>query len=818
MIWRVGLTQDLRVGWRRLLRAPGFMGVGVVSIAIGVGCNTVLFMVTRAMLTPRSDDAHGMLVDIRPTGSDERPSGFPYQTFRELALATDSVFVTIAGSARMTFDVTDENGKKNSLQGQLVLGSYFGIFGVRARYGRVFHPLKEDDSRPEAAVILSHRYWRRAFAADPGAIGRTIRLNGYPHRIAGVAEPMIVGLFDHSTSDLWVRGSPSSRGVPGAAHHSFPLRGESFVVKARLADGVTLNQAQAVVDGFAEASSASPGSGGFYREIRITPAMVVIVPAPLHPIFHHVRTLVLVAAILPLLVACLNLAGFLLARAERRGSEAAVLFALGASRSRMIRSHMVHTTLLTVLGGGLGLFLSTLPVRLVEEARRWPRIPLASDLHLDLPAVSFALGTSLLAGVVLGSMPALGRTRSDSVLGAGGPRIGGPRRTSPLRSLVVSGQVAGTLALLVAGGLFLRSYSALQRIDPGFEYHPGAIAWIRSERHWNTDEGDTLVDIYLDRLAAHPDVVAAGLANTLPLEGDLWNPDTVLAGAATPHHRPRSREIHSILTAGDYFNAMGIPLVAGRTFDERERRNPNHTAIVNRAAAALLWPGADAVGQTFQTSDGAEIEVVGVVGDVRMQLSPLAPEPFVYRRFRQVTHIEIPRVVARTRGDPGTVLAAMRQLTEELDFKLTILDDKTMDEYLSSVRVPALLPAGMVTSTGILALLLAAVGLYGMVSYMVAARIRELGIRVSVGASPRALFWQALRAALKPVVAGLALGLVLASVLAHGIRGYLHGVGPFDLATFGLATAVVAAVSVVSAYLSARQAGRIDPVQALKAG
>ena len=817
--WWAGVIQDLRVGWRRTIRAPGFTVVAVISIAIGVGSNTILFMVVRALSArPPAYTYGGRMVDIQLIDPSDSTGTLSYAAFRKIEQATAPLVVAITASTRMTFELNDDTGRRDRVMGELVADSYFRTFGTSAQSGRLFGPNEKDDKSSDQVAVISDEYWRRAFLADPDAVGRTIHLNGLPYRIAGVAGREFKGFFLKWNSDVWVRTTGPLLTGHGGADPQAESANESFKVKARLPDKLDRSEIDGLVNSVTDAFRAAHGNNDHVPEIRITRSMVALFRKPLYPVLRPVISLVVVAAILPFFVACVNLAGFLLARAERRGPEAAVLIALGAGRGRIIRSRLVETTMVALLGGCLAVVISLFPTWILADTQLLFRQPeLVGRVRLDATVVIFALGLSVLAGLALGLTPAPKPTRGDGLFALGGQGTGRITRTSRMRSAVVVGQVAGTVVLLVAAGLFVRSLRALERADPGFGPNPAAIAWIEPLPQHTKERNHALFNIYLERLSAHPQVVSAGLIETLPLEGFGTSTTVIRMSDAVPSPGQESHEIRTTSVGGDYFDVMGIALIAGRFFDERDRADAAPVAIASKSMAMLMSRNGKVVGRSYRTLDSTLVEIVGVVADTRAHGWSEPSRPLLYTPVKQSPFMSW-RVVARTVGDPASIVTAMRDLTAEMDYEMTLTDAKTMEEYLSFTRMPAFLPARMLISLSLLALVLAAVGLFGIVSYNVAARTREMAIRMSVGAAPIGLVGLALRSGLKLVVIGLVIGLPLAAALADRLRGYLYGVDPLDPLTFACVVAVVTVVTALAAYLSARHANRIDPIQALRAG
>ena len=813
--WAAGVLQDMRAAWRRMIRAPGFTSLAIISIAIGVGGNTAFFaLVDALLLRPLPYQDPDELVDIRLTGPDDAFGNFSYPTFRELEEATTSVFDGVAGAMFNMVNLGDDTGRRD-LVNELVAGPYFQVLGIGAQVGRVFDPGEGIAAGADPIVVLSDSYWRRAFGADPGVVGRTVSLNGFAFTIVGVAQADFTGVFPWLQPDIWAHASMSGQ-ISLLGPGSLDRRGqESFMVKGRLADGVTLADAETVVGIFARNLIASHGDRYLGRRIQTTPTL----GSPVHPALDGIvlcaAAVVMAVVSLVLLIACINLAGFLLARAEARRREVAVRLALGAQRGRLIRNLLTETTMLAMLGGIVGVLLSVFLVDLMLGIQLPLPQPLKVDARLNLTVVLFGLGLSLLAGLALGLVPALRSTQPDVSSTLKDERAGGIGRTAKLRSALVVGQVAGAVVLLVAAGLFTRSLITTRRIDPGFGYHPAAIVWIEPATGRTPGERRDFYGTYLERVAALPGVVAAGIVSILPLEGTATSTISVTVPGVNPPPGFDYHEVDWAGVGGDYFDAVGIPLVAGRFFDARDTGGSAPVAVVSETMAARFWPGQEAVGRSYTIFDGTEVRVVGVAGDTRVRSLSEAPRPLVYAPMEQMPYVH-GRVVARTAGEPAPLLPAMLEVARDLDPSVITINTKTMQQHLSFMLIPARVSAITLGLMGALALLLAATGLYGIVAHSVVARRRELGIRMSIGAEPDRLVVLVLGIALRLVFFGLAIGLALAAVLSLVIQDSLHGVGSFDPVTFAAVTVVLTVVSATAAYLPARRASRVDPVDVLK--
>lgn len=801
-----------------MMRAPWLTATALIIIGLGVGGNTALFTVFETvLLRPPPYEDPEELVDIRLVEPGDALGTFSYVTFREMEAATRGVFAGLTGVTFSKTSFRDDRGRRDDVFIELVAGPYFQVLGMGAQAGRVFTPTEGVEAGADPILVLSDSYWRHRFGADPGVVGCSVRLNGHPYTIAGVAQSDFGGSFRGLKPDLWAPASMAdqlSLNGPG----SLERRGvESFMVKARLADGVTLPEADAVLGAFAETLIASHRDRYTGRSIVTTPVLSSPIHPAVNPTVVPIAGLAMGVAILLLLIACVNLTGFLLAREERRRREFAVRLALGAGRGRLIRSLMTETAMLAVIGGTIGVVLSVFLVDLILGIRLPLPVTIELDTRLNAPVLMFALAVTAAAALVLGLAPALQSTRADVSSTLKDENARGPNRAARMRAALVVIQVAGAAILLVAAALFTSTLANARRVDPGFGTHPAVIAWTEPGPGRPADERRAFFDEYLKRVAALPEVVSAGFITLVPLDRTATSTVTLNVPGIAPPPGRAGHEIDWAAVGGRYFDAAGISVIAGRLFDDRDRMGSLPVAIVSETMASTYWPGRTAVGGTFTMRDGTEVGVVGVVGDTRVRSLNEDPRPVVYGPASQMPRVH-GRVVARTTVDPAAVLPAMLELATDIDPGVIIIDAKTMEQHLAFNLIPVRITALMISLMGVLALLVAAVGLFGIVSYSVAARRRELGIRATVGAEPGRLTGMMLKAGLTLAGAGLAIGIALAVAFTRIVRNSVSGVEVFDPSTAVGVLLLLTGVAVLAAYVPARRASRVDPVDILNEG
>lgn len=816
--WTRELLQDIKSGWRTMTGAPAFAAMAVVLLAIAIGTNTALFSIVETLIlrpTPHAEPEE--LVDIRLMGSEPNLGTFSYPTFRELESATGDAFDGVAGATQNVVRLEDGTGMHDSPHHELVAGPYFQVMGVDAQLGRVLGPGDDATAGGKPVVVLSDDTWRRKFDGDPGVVGRTVWLSGFPYTIVGVAVPGFQGAFRDTRSELWVHAGNADQ-IALSGPGSLEVRGlRSFKVVGRLADGVTIADAEPVVGAFAEYLGATYPT--YYRNhrIEVTSAFASAVHPTVDRVIVPVATLALGVLAILLLLACLNLAGLLVARSETRRNELAVRLALGAGRSRLARSFLIEGIVLALLGGALGVYLAVLLIKVIASVEVRAAIPFTIDARLNGTVLAFALCMSVLAGLLVGLGPAIqsGRhgisalLKEDHAPGAG--------NTPRVRHATLSVQVAAAVVLVVAAGTLVRSWSSARRIDPGFGKYPAVIVPLVPGPSRPHEERRAFYENYLRRVKEIPGVVSAGTANFIPLRATSTSALKIRIPGVDPPSNDDGHWVDLAMVGGDYFNSMGIPLLAGRPFDSGDDAGSGRVCIVSGTMAERFWPDLDAVGRQVDlcTGERCRATVVGVVGDVRVRTLFEPHRPFIYMPAAQVPH-RPGTVVARTSGDSAELLPAMLALATELDPNVITKNARTMEEHLSLTLIPARIVVVLLGAVGIFALLLAVVGIYATVSYSVTARSRELTIRIAVGAAPRRLVASVVRSTMGLVAVGLVLGLLLAAAAADVAWDSPLWMGAPSALEYAGASILLTGLGVLAAQVSARNATRVDPAQALK--
>ena len=812
------LRRDVRDGLRALTRRPGFTAVAVLSLALGIGANTAIFSLVNAVMLREVPIAQPEeLVHLYLHSPGFRFGTFSYPDYEDVRDGTTEVFSQIGAFQFAPIQIDGASGI-NRVFAEAVTGSYFRMLGIDAVIGRTIRP--EDDVSPgsHAVVMLDHGYWQRAFGGSPDALGQTLRIGGRAYEIIGVAPPDYPG---------------SMRGVTPAFYAPYMMieelmgaemlerRGNhSIFPKARLRPGVTLLQAETALAAVAaDLTAAAPGGWQRTSEFAILPHADVLLFPPMDPFIRAAAWLLTVVVGLVLLLACTNLASFLLARALDRRRDIAVRLALGASRGSLVRRLLTETTLLSLLAGLVGVGIAVGLLGLLQNAELPLPVPVELDLSLDWNVLAFTLGISMVAGALLGLVPALQSTRPDLASTLKSETAGGgqPGQLRWRNALIVT-QLTVSLVLLVGAGLFLRSVQEVQAVDTGFGREPTALmTFMVPTTRFTADEGRLYTTRLLERFRQLPGVRSVGMIDRLHLNTMSNQSIGVNVDGVEP---PADLNYFSANRAGvdpDFFDAAGIQIPRGRNFNTADLPDTQPVAIISAATARRFFEDGDAVGRMLRRlgDDARDLLIVGIASDARVRSLGGAPELMVYLPYSQ-DYSPFLTVVARTTEDPERMALALMNAGREVDPDLWVWETKTMAQHLGILLLPAQLSAFLLSVFAALALLLSSIGLYGVVSYAIAQRTREVGIRVALGADAGRVVRLLAASGLKLVLVGMVVGLVASLVLARLLSDLLFGVETFDLMTFVAVPVVLGLTAVVAAYLPARRAARLNPVTALR--
>ena len=829
------LLKDVRFAVRMLGKSPAFTAVAVLSLALGIGANTAIFSIASGLLSASPKVAEPQRVfDLRGEAGEDERFAASYPSYRHLRDNT----TTLAGLlcwGELPVSLGTAPGESEQAFGIIVSGNYFDVLGVTPGRGRFFSP--EEDATPGAhpVAVISHGAWRRRFGADPSAVGRQVRLNGQQFTVIGVAPEGFNSTFPFFAPDVFVPVAMQRQVLP-ASDMLGSTGAEWLQMTGRLRDGVTRERAAAELsalrgrfeDAHAELSRPAPGEPERARGRAVELVKVGAFPRRLSGALYGFAALLLVIVNLVLFIACANLTSLLLARASARRREVAVRLALGAGRWRVVRQLLTESVMLCLAGGVVGALFALWMTDLLLAFKPSVRIPFELSTRLDWRVLAWTLAVSLGTGVLFGLAPALQATRGD-VVSALKDEVGrrGARR-SRLRSLFVAGQVAVTVLLLVSAGLFLRALSHASEVHPG-AVDPALVqtASFNPQMFGYTDERAR--DFYrrlLERMRAAPGVEAAGLALMVPVGETQAAVGIGVEGHESfgwtdtndEHSERMIRADYNVVSPG-YFKTVGVGVVRGRDFAEGDETRG--VAVVDEAFARRFFDGADPLGRHVRTGE-AVFEIVGVAQSGTFRAKGETPRPFLYVPFGREGEESFfsQRMMLHARGAPGV---PARDVYEAMRREAAAVDANVAPEFMMSVaehRSVALLPQRVLSAVagvfGALGLVLASVGVFGMVSYTVAQRTHEIGVRMALGASGRdvlrMLLWQGMRVTLSGVLAGLAGALALTRLLAS----LLYGVSPTDPLTFALISLLITTIALLACLVPARRATKVDPMVALR--
>jgi predicted permease len=807
------VVQDLRFAVRTLRKSPGFATAAALTLALGIGANTAIFSLIDAVLLrtlPVRDPDHLVILRAVAAGQDDE-DGFSVSAFEQIRDHGRSL------SGAFAFDGTrlsaSVDGRPDILWGQCVSGNFFELLGVKPTRGRAF-TIQEDQPASAPAAVISYAYWKRRFALDPGAVGKTITLKGVPFTLIGVAPEGFVGIEPGFAFDVWVPLTHWTR-LRLNDHLSLGIMG-------RLRPGVAREKARAEIETIYRRSREKPE--GAPRALD-TPPRLELLPggrglSGLREDYAQPLTILMAVVAAVLLIACANVANLVLARSSARRKEIAVRLAMGASRGRLIRQLLTESVLLASIGGLVGLLLAAWGSDALLGLVANGRLSGSLDLHPDLRVLAFTSGISIAIGILFGLMPALRATSMNpqAMLKDGSQTVGGDRRGNGVRAALVVTQVSLCVMLLVAAGLLGRSLQSLFRVDPGFE--TDRVLLVSAYPTLLGYEGQREIDLYArlqERLLTIPGVRSASLSRFRILYGGRWERRISVrqAGGGPPVD---AVALCSPVSPG-FFETMGIPMLVGRDFQAGDGPSALRVALVTESFARANFPGLSAVGERVRFTDGGEAEVVGVVRDVKSEgLRKHEFSPTVYIPIAQTPADRLGQITMeiRTNGHAAAAMAGVRRQIQTLERDLPLVGVETQQELVAESVGTERLLAALCGSFAVLALVLACVGLYGVLAYSVAQRTREIGIRFALGARPGDLLRLVLGQGVRLAALGIVIGLAAAPAAARVLASLLFGVGPTDPLTLAGASLALLVVSVLACYIPARRAMRVDPLVALR--
>ncbi len=828
------IVKDLHYGIRSLLKRPGFTVIAVLTLALGIGANTAIFSVVNATLMrlpPVADPDRLVYVFNGPAGA---VFSYPdYAAMRDQNNVFDGMVAWGGIAASLNSgDQTDQ------VSGAIVSGNFFDTIGVRAQLGRVI--TTEDDKTPAAhpVVVISQRLWQTRFAADPNVVGRQLLLNGNAFTVIGVLPAGFDGLQLGSVRDLYVPMMMQATMRPPRAGYSGEMNPDLLQVRGnrwlssigKLKPGVTREQAQASLALIAKQLEEAYPKTNRNRAVSIASLSETDDPQSRRQLSSVARLLMAVVGIV-LLIACANVANLLLARSSARTKEIAVRLAIGATRARIVRQLLTEGVLLAMLGGATGLLLAWWITRSLSAAPPPAgSLPIAVQYSIDVRVLLFTLAISLLAGIVFGLAPALRASRPALVPALKDDAAAFFERTRifSLRNLLVVTQVALSVVLLIAAGLFLRSLHRAQAVDPGFDAEkvvtlPLNINLLRYTR----PQGREFYRQIVERVEAIPGVESASLARIAAVSGGSSVRSLLIEGHAGSDNQFRSEGAGAASGSADsvstnvigprYFQTMGIGFLQGRDFNAQDTEGQPLVVIVNEAFVRRHFPSESVLGRrlSFSGPEGPWREIVGVVRTSKYYSLGEGPTPVTYLPLPQ-NHETGMTLHVRTAADPTTIVGAIRSETQSLEKNLPLATPERMTDRVSNSLYAARMGAILLGVFGGLALLLASIGLYGVMAFAVSRRTRELGIRVALGARPGDVFRLVLRQGMTLVIAGVVLGLAVAAMVTRLLTSFLYGVSTTDALTFTAIPVLLTVVALLACYLPARRATKVEPLVALR--
>ena len=796
------LLKDIRYGFRGLLKRPGFTVIALVALALGIGANTAIFSLVNAVVLqplpfPEPDQLVWVYGNIRNGGNRASVSPLDFIDYRNQNKTFEQF--AASGSLPMPLNLTG-SGDPERIMASSVTGNYFDTFKVAPALGRGF-TLENEKTGQDQVTVLSHEFWQKHFAGDPEILSKTIILDSKPYQVIGV---MPAGLSLPQSAELWV---PMTFDVnpdmkQRKAHFLRPI--------GRLKPGVTLLQAQADTDVIAaQLAEQFPDSNTGWN-LRLLSLREQLVGSTRTTVF------ILFGAVgLVLLIACANVANLLMVRAAARQKEIALRTALGASRLRIIRQMLTESLLLSILGGALGALLAIWGVQLLVSLSA-DSLPRTVDIRIDATVLAFTLLISLVTGLLFGLAPAFRTTKvnlSDSLKdGARGSEGVMRNRT---RSLLVVFESAVAVVLLIGAGLLVRSLIALQNVDPGFDSNN--VLTLRLDLPHKKYAGEGKAANFWEqletRVASLPGVQSVGLVTELPLSGQLNDLPFTVEGRP-PVSIDQSFDADFRRVSQNYFSAMHIPLLRGRNFTEQEVRQGDKVTLVSQQLVDTVFPNEEPLGKRLISAMGGQpFEIIGVVGDIRHQSLGGPPFPAMYFPTRDIGRFNL---AIRTQGDPLSIVGAVRKEVHALDPDQPIAAVRKMSDWVDSSTAGPRYRTTLLGLFAALAMILAATGIYGVMSYSVAQRTHEIGVRMALGARQFDVLKLVVRQGMLLTLVGVILGLLGAFALTRVMQSLLFGVTAKDPFTFSMVAALLIAVAFVACFIPARRATKVDPLVALR--
>ena len=808
------LLQDLRYGFRMLAKSPGFTAVAVLTLALGIGGNATVFSWIRALLLsplPGIADSGRMAVaeTVMPSGEYHTSSYPDFKDYR----ARNHVFSELFGFEMALAEMSlRDDAPPERVAGIIATENYFDVLGVHAAMGRTFHEEPNQALNSDPYIVLGHGLWARRFGSDPNVVGTTVHLNGHPFTVIGVLPRNFYGTIVGINAEYFVPMMMQPQVLP---HEDLEERWPTFVhIMGRLKPGVTIVQAQEEMSTLAanfqlEYPTAEKGVGIFVAPVWVAHYGV-------QDFLRSVLGFLMLVAGLVLLIACANVGNLLLARATSREREIAIRAALGAGRARLIRQMLIESLLLAAAGGLGGTFLALWGTNLLMFFLPPAHLPIGLPLGVDGSVLAFTLILSAVAGIIFGLAPAWKGSRTDlnQSLKDGGRGLGAGTRAHRLRDLLVVLEMVLAAALLVGAGLLVRSLHNAEKTGPGFNpNHVALAAFDLRTSGYTGEQAAAYFDRLIERIRANPGVKSASLEQFVP----LWFTGRSYSGVNVEGYTPRLGEDMGIdlnVVGAGYFQMLQIPMVAGRDFSNQDRAGAPLVVIVNQSMAKRFWPGQEATGHRLRIQ-GEWRTVAGVARDIKYHRVNEEPQSFLYLPMLQAGRTNA-NILVRSELPTAAVLNMVRASAQSLDSKVRPLETDDLEGLVQVSLFANRMAATLATVLGVLGMLLAAIGIYGVLSYTVSQRFREIGIRMALGAQSRDILRLVVGQGLRLALIGAGLGAAFGLAATSAMRSLLYGVSATDPLTFAAVVCVVTLAGGFASYIPARRALRVDPLVALR--
>jgi len=809
--------EDVRYGVRQMRSSPGFTAAAVLTLALGIGANTAIFSVVDSFLLrplPVADPGQITVLDSPQKQGFALPL-FSIPDYRDLCVQAGTVFSGMF-SYLSRFDGLSVNGKAERIRASYVSGNFFSTLGIQPAQGRFILPSEGETAGADPVMVLSYNYWKRRFGGDPEIVGTKVSVDGHPVTIVGVAPEGFYGTNVLVAQQAYL---PLGMAVFGQAPDFMANRGSRLVyVGARLQPGRSFQQAQASLDVVARRLSQQ------YSDTDKDLAIEVFPELRARPIPQAGRLMVVIAGLflgltaIVLLLACVNVANIMLVRSTTREREMATRAALGAPRSRLVRQLLTESMLLALAGGAAGILLG------YSGSRALGSVDLHANLSfwvgLDWRVLAYALGAAILTGLIVGTVPALRAARGDlsAILRSGGRGMIGAHQR--LRCALVVAQVGGSLMLLIIAGLFVRSLGAAQQTKLGFDpSHVLNLGMDPKEIGYSAAQNRAFYKTLIDDVRALPGVLSVSTAAAVPMGYVIKGDSLAIDGYQPPSGQPAPNVAYNVISP-DYFQTMRIPMARGRTFTDADDEKAQYVAIVNEVMAKHFWPNQDPLGRHFTMTREPKhsMQVVGIARDSRFLGVTLAINAHFYVPYAQHDEANsLETLQVRTAGAPELLIPEVERVVATVAPDLPVFDVETMTDALNTLAGLLIFKIGaaLAAAFGILGIILATVGVYGVISYVASQRTHEIGIRMALGAHSQDILRMILGQGIVIVGAGLTIGLAAAFSAAHVVRNFVT-VSATDPLTYLIVSATLTLVAVLACYIPARRATKVDPMVALR--